>query len=266
LRVRQAIAGYQEREIVREFAERITLTVSIQDPLGEGWYESEPQHPYPEIEAASDHGLEPGATVFDIGAHQAVVALVLAHIVGPGGHVVAVEGDRHNVKVARRNVELNGVGNLSIVCAACTDHSGTVDFHEGLNGGISEGRLGNHLTRAVTIDELAQTHGAPDVVYLDIEGHELAALRGAARAISNGSTFVIEVHASGELQDAGGCVTEIVEILEAANYQFLFLPAEEWSSAGSMRRVDPLDLPHDERFFLLAYARDCHISCGEDVI
>jgi hypothetical protein len=117
----------------------------------------------------------------------------------------------------------------------------------------------------VTIDELARKHGAPDVVYLDIEGHELAALHGAGGAISNGSTFVIEVHASGELQDTGGTVAEIVEILQTENYRFLFLPGEDWSTGASMRPVESNELPRDERFFLLAYARnECQPCCLSD--
>jgi tRNA A58 N-methylase Trm61 len=38
-----------------------------------------------------EHGLRPGALVFDRGAHPAVVAMMLGRMVEPGGRVVAVE-------------------------------------------------------------------------------------------------------------------------------------------------------------------------------
>ena len=252
LRVKQAVRGYPESVITRSYGHGVQLRVSLQDPLAEGWYGPETQPPYPEMTAAREHGLSEGAVVFDIGAHQAVIALVLADIVGPQGRVVAVEGDRHNVKVARRNVELNGAQNLAVVEAACAAQTGSVTFHEGLNGRIDSGRLGNHRVRAVTVDELADEYGRPDVVYLDIEGYELAALSGAQRTLRQGATFVVEVHAGHELQEAGGSVAELVAVFRAHGYGFQSLRDVDWPHTP-MRAIEAGDLPDNERFFLLAF-------------
>jgi FkbM family methyltransferase len=189
-----------------------------------------------------------------MGAHQAVLALVFADIVGSTGRVIAVEGDGHNVKVAKRNVELNNAANVVIVEAACAAQPGRVSFHEGLNGHISQGRIGNRVIRAVTIDELADEYGKPDVVVLDIEGFELQALLGAQRTLGEGVTFVIEVHAGGELQAAGGTVKEIASMLQRHGYALEYLSSDGWSEADAeLVLMRPEELPDSERFFLLGY-------------
>ncbi len=57
------------------------MTVSLEDGLAQGWYDYDwPE--VPEITLLGKNSLKPGAKVFDIGAHQGVVALMLAKIVG----------------------------------------------------------------------------------------------------------------------------------------------------------------------------------------
>src|SRR5947209_4100963 len=76
--------------------------------------------------------------VFDLGAHQGVIARMIAAQVRPGGRVLAVEAEPHNAKVARRNAELNDAENLLVVHAAGAERSGTLSFGEGLNGSVDE--------------------------------------------------------------------------------------------------------------------------------
>lgn len=66
--------------------------------------------------------------MFDIGAHQSVVALMLEGEVQPRGRVIAVEANAHNVLVSRRNRELNEADGLEIVEAAAADEVGSLEF------------------------------------------------------------------------------------------------------------------------------------------
>jgi FkbM family methyltransferase len=108
------------------------LRVSLQDPLAQGWYDHD-WGDQAEIDALRRGRLRPGARVFDLGAHQGIVALVLARIVGEAGEVVAVEAERHNVRVAEENVRLNNATNMRIVHAAAADAPGRLLFSESLN-------------------------------------------------------------------------------------------------------------------------------------
>lgn len=200
-RVAGAVRRYPARDVVHTYGGH-RLTVHLGDPLAEGWYDRDWPRPT-EIELLARLGvLREGALVLDLGAHQGVVALMLAAEVGERGRVVAVEAEPHNAAVARRNAAANGAANLTVVHAAVADRPGTIPFAEGLNGSVDTStRRGNVEVPAVTIDQLAAEHGMPDLVFLDVEGYEGKALEGAAAALASPTTsFLVEVHA-GQLVD-----------------------------------------------------------------
>jgi FkbM family methyltransferase len=224
------------------------LTLELADGLAAAWYDHDWTMP-PELARLLEHGLRPGARVFDIGAHQAVVALMLAEVVGLEGSVVAVEAEPHNVRIAERNRVLNDARNLEIVHAAGAARPGTVLFAESLNGHVEQGgrSWGKVRVRALTVDELAASRGRPDVVLVDVEGFEGEVLEGSAATIAeHHATFLVEVHVG------HGLDRPVREILApfAAGYRLLVAPGE-----GDVDRFVPVDEGADvmaERFFLLA--------------
>jgi FkbM family methyltransferase len=193
-RFRQSIAAYAPR-VVEHTYDGTPLRVCLRDPLAEGWYDHD-WDTQPELDLLGERGrLTPGAVVFDLGAHQGVVALMCAARVGEGS-VIAVEAERHNVAVARENAQLNPRYWIHVEHAAVAAECGTVWFSEGLNGAVlpGGGRAGRTRVRAVTIDELATRHGHPDVV-LDVEGFEGRALEGASRVLEGRRTdLFVEIH------------------------------------------------------------------------
>ena len=92
------------------------LNISLQDELATGWYDHD-WPSMPEIGFLRGSWLKPRATIFDIWAHQEVVALALARAVGESGLVVAVEGTRHNAEVARENYRFNHIQNIQVLYA-----------------------------------------------------------------------------------------------------------------------------------------------------
>lgn len=188
-------ARYRTREVSHTYG-GTALRLLVADSLAESWYDHD-WPPLPELERLRDHGLVAGARVFDIGAHQGVVALMLADAVGPAGQVVAVEAEPHNVRVAVRNRALNAAANVEVLHAAGAAKTGSVRFSESLNGQVAMrgGRWGTVEVCAVTIDELATRYGPPDVAVVDVEGFEGEVLAGAARTIAERrTTFLVEVH------------------------------------------------------------------------
>jgi FkbM family methyltransferase len=194
-RVSNQIAGFTPRVVTRSYGGR-RLRVLLADPLAEGWYDHDWPRP-PEIDALTTVGaLTRGATVFDLGAHQGVVALMLAAEVGASGKIVAVEAEPHNAAVAVRNTTLNDASNVTIVHAAVAETPGSVYFAESLNGHVDPTTgFGNVEVPAITIDRLTEQHGHPDAVLVDVEGYEGKALDGARATLESGRTsFLVEVH------------------------------------------------------------------------
>src|SRR5262249_47043967 len=145
--------------------------IVISDPLAQGWYDCD-WPVQPEIALLSQHRLRPGARVFDLGAHQCVVALMLARTVGLQGSVIALEANSHNARVGQRNRDANEAPQLQVLHAAVAERSGSITFNEGLNGRVDDGtgEWGRVEVPAYSIDDLADKHGTPDLLFLDVEG------------------------------------------------------------------------------------------------
>jgi len=245
------IASYEPR-VVEHSYDGIPLKVSLQDGLAEGWYDRD----WPaqsEIRLLCEHGrLGPGATVFDLGAHQAVIALVLAARV-PGGKVVAVEAEPHNARVASKNVRLNSPLPVIVEHAAVAAESGHLWFSESLNGSVLPGgRAGKVRVPAVTIDDMATEHGHPDVVFIDVEGFEGRALEGASQVLAaKSSDFFIEIHDADTLGPNGWDSHQVAMLFDDAGAE-VWIAAAYDDAAGQFRRLTDAKVDWDRRLFCVA--------------
>jgi FkbM family methyltransferase len=251
-RVRAQIGRYRTRRVAHSYAGH-QLDIVLRDPLAEAWYDHDWGR-QPEIDALTEGRLRPGATVFDLGAHQGVVALVLARVVSPGGRVVAVEAERHNAEVAEENRLLNGDANLAVLHAAVAEQSGIVYFSEGLNGSVQPGgRTGKVAVPAVTVDELARQFGPPDVVIIDVEGSEGPALRGSPATLAAGRTeFLVELHDGAALSQAGTTAEEVVSLLVNAGLQLRVAAAPEGPMTTDFLGLDAGLHLRGDRCYILA--------------
>lgn len=202
------------------------LSVHVTDMMGRSWYDHDWATPAEIRELAERGRLRAGARVFDVGAHQGVVAMMLADLVGPSGQVVAVEATPHNADVARRNAELNALAQIRVVHAAGADSPGTLHFSPRMNGHVAADDEASVDVRAVTIDELTDEHGAPDVLFVDVEGYELHVLRGARRTLAAHSPdLFVEVH-MGEGLERFGDADDLLALIPPG-YELLVSRTEE---------------------------------------
>jgi FkbM family methyltransferase len=251
LRTRWQIATYRRRVVEHTYGAR-RLSVALTDPLAELWYDHDwPE--LPEIARLRDSRLRPGAVVFDAGAHQGVVAMMLAAEVGPTGLVVAVEPNPHNASTARTNRELNGLSRIEVVEAAVSRRQGRVTLSCELNGRMDDGSGidGRMFVTAVTLDDLADRFGQPDVVFIDVEGAEGAALSGASRVLRGPTDFFVEVHAGCGLERLGGSVAETLSFFPRERFLTLARADED----TTFRPLDGQGPRTHARFFLLALQR-----------
>lgn len=251
--VRSAAPTFPVRVVSHQYGD-FKLNVCIADELGRLWYDVD-WADFPEFEFLARHRLRPGATVFDLGAHQGVVALALERFVNPGGRVIAVEANPFNAGLIDINRRLNSADAISVVSAAVADKSGELPFGRGGNGQISESSGGGRtlVVPAYTVDALAERESPPDVVVLDVEGYEARVLAGAARNLQRPVDWYIEIHSGCGLEDFGGSVDEVISYFPAERF-------ERYLSNEDVHQPRPftdelLDEIRRDRLYLTAIAR-----------
>jgi FkbM family methyltransferase len=153
----------------------------------------------------------PGTVAVDVGANVGIFTIPLAHAVGADGAVWAFEPLPENIDRLRANVVENQLANVKLVAAAAADTDGALPFHIagdsafGSTGQVfSDWDTGRSLTvPAVRLDTEWRAHGTPSVsvVKIDVEGAELAVLRGSQDVIrSCRPILLVEVANSEELE------------------------------------------------------------------
>jgi FkbM family methyltransferase len=176
----------------------------------------------------ADEFAAPGAKVWDIGANLGCFGFSAA---GRGASVLMVEPDPYLVHLLMRSRGLNPGLEVDIVAAALSDARG-LSALEIASGGRAANRLaefggnravhGRTISRlwspVITLDELFDRFGRPDLIKIDVEGAEAAVLRGANRLLAAKPVLIIE---TGNETEA-----EIAAILSAAGYLMRDLEAD----------------------------------------
>jgi FkbM family methyltransferase len=146
-----------------------------------------------EFEAAESRWLSgrarAGTTAIDVGANVGLFTVPLARAVGSGGRVVAIEPDAENVARLEANLRLNRLTNVLVERVAAGDRDGEVELHMADDPAFHStvevhlGRGTGHASRvpAARLDAIWTHLGRPVVsaIKVDVEGAELAVLRGA---------------------------------------------------------------------------------------
>jgi FkbM family methyltransferase len=174
-----------------------------------------------------------GGVVWDIGANIGFFSLIASRLVGDG-EVVAFEPLPANLEAIARNLELNGATNVRTVAVALGEAPGEADLS--LHSESTWAKLdtsadtafqqelevtGRVRVEVSTIDRQMQTLAAPDLVKIDIEGAEVAALRGASTLLSEvRPTLICECHGTNEalsaLLESHGYSLQTIETPEVA--------------------------------------------------
>jgi FkbM family methyltransferase len=140
----------------------------------------------PHFELALDLA-PPDGVMLDLGAHLGTFTLAAA---ASGRRVISVEAAPRNVELLAESARVNGLDDaITIVPAAVSDHSGTVRFQqEGAWGQITDSGWAADIVEvpAHTVTEILAGLGVDrvDVVKIDVEGSEIAAIEGMTSLLS----------------------------------------------------------------------------------
>jgi FkbM family methyltransferase len=183
----------------------------------------------PAVHQAFTETITRGMIVLDIGAHVGLFSLAASCRTGASGRVYAFEPSPETSVLLERHIRMNGFDDrIEVVRKAVGDRVGETSFYvrgatmsaavfreniERLSPETTGSPVAEVRVPATTIDAFcAERNIEPDRIKIDIEGGELAALRGAAAALAGAAAIVCEVHEEA-LEYLGGTVDEVEQLL-----------------------------------------------------
>jgi len=186
-----------------------------------GWSE-------PDLAAFLTRTIRPGHVFVDVGAHAGEYTLLAAAL---GATVHAFEANPALAGLVRANAARNGLPGVTVHACAASDRDGEVRFlvrRDPALSSVGSGRQGDGAevaARAVRLDGL----GLPrvDVMKIDVEGAELAALRGAERLLERDAPVVVFEYAPGNYARFGVAPADVTGFLAERGYRVTTLAGGE---------------------------------------
>lgn len=187
-----------------------------------------------------EEGLSPGDVLYDIGANVGVYSLVAAAYWGEKIKIVAVEPSPVNFARLVRNLTLNRFeGKVFPLPVALAGRTGILPFHcENLTAGGSLHALGEAVNYrgekftpvssipmlSYTLDTLIEQFELPEPTHLklDVDGTEMAILRGAQKTLRSIKSVLVEVD---DHRADGSAIQAILEengLRVAGRYPYLY--------------------------------------------
>jgi FkbM family methyltransferase len=255
MKYRMDLATFSRRVVSHSYGGH-HLHMNINDRVAGEWYDKDWELP-PEIEFLS-HGQVPRTgRVFDLGAHQCLIAMLMARELVPEGAVVAVEANRHNAEIARSNLELNAVDSIDVVHGLVSSSIGKAHADLSFNSRAKRGvdALVSEAIDALSIDQLSQLKGWPDLVYMDIEGFEIEALKGATQTLTRWCHWFVELHGDDTLSRYGARNADVLKFFGVQDFARYICPLTD----NKFRLVTESEPLPTERCFLIFAPRSARL-------
>jgi len=169
--------------------------------------------------------IRPGQTVVDVGANFGYYTLLLSRWVGPAGHVIAFEPTREYGQRLQAHLHDNGLETVRFEPIALSDHDHTTEIQIGecsatMHWTASSQPRATETVRLVRFDDW-WTHAVAlgqadqlDFLKIDVDGHELQALRGARETLSRHRPVLLIEFSKPNLEQAGSTSAELADFLE----------------------------------------------------
>jgi FkbM family methyltransferase len=166
-----------------------------------------------------------GGTVLEGGAHLGVMTLFAARAAGASGRVFTFEPNAETLPILQQNIDANGfTDRVTVVPLGLSAEKATHTFYVSGGGETSSLHDPGTASHSITITTVPADEWFPadtqiDVVKLDIEGNEVAAVRGMQRLLTMaGPEITVFVECNPEmLRRAGQSPDSLIAALEACN-------------------------------------------------
>jgi len=156
----------------------------------------------------------------DIGANIGKYTIIMGKKLKDKGKVIAIEPEKKNFEILKKNVELNGLDNVILINAACFSKEKKLKFY-------LDKRAGSHSfyqekvksSKAITVqakrlDKILSELKIKkvDLIKMDVEGAEAEVLKGATRILKSHPKIIFEAWDENYLK-------KVKKVLKPFNYK-----------------------------------------------
>jgi FkbM family methyltransferase len=198
---------------------QIVIGTEADDPFSQAFVQGKyPSGPLTELMFQL---IRPGDAVLDLGAHVGTFSLAAAAL---GCRVVSVEASPRNTELLRASVQCNGFDNMRVVHGAVTDYQGVLKFMPNGPHGVVFNPivdLPSVTVPAITVDQILEEIGwqRVDFIKMDVEGSEIAAVRGMRHLLAGREAPPILYESNGHtLRFFGKTANELKRTLKQLGY------------------------------------------------
>ncbi len=171
--------------------------------------------------------LRPGMCVLDIGANIGYFTALAACLVGPSGHVYAVEPNAQNVRMIESTRRLNGFEHVTVLQTAAGRDLGLLMLNSSFTNGTTAPIVGDWqaivaltTTLVAPLGRLLPEYAKVDFIKIDTEGAEASALEGLQGLLARDLPVIVSEFCPPMLAGISGrTASQYLEFLFALGYE-----------------------------------------------
>jgi FkbM family methyltransferase len=183
----------------------------------------------PDATATMRQLIQPGMTVFDVGANVGYFTLLFARLVGETGTIVAFEPTTWAIRKLRRNMSLNDFRNIVAEQLALSDTAGEVETSSMQTAFRASWPLTDSRERApeavtlLPLDSYVRRANIErvDFIKVDVDGYEHRVVQGAAETLRAHQPHMMLEIGREAMSELGDRSEDLVELLSSLGYSFL---------------------------------------------
>lgn len=167
--------------------------------------------------------LKPGDICVDIGSNIGYYALLESQLIGENGKIFAIEPSRQNIKLLKKNIEINNYNNIVFFKKAVgsKNHSGFLGLSESANQhSFVNKNLGPSIpveeVQIVSLDAFLADKPYPQFIRMDVEGYEGEIIKGMKSILKEKKPLKIFIEFHCPLLDDKG--KELLSVLNDAGF------------------------------------------------
>ncbi len=157
-----------------------------------------------------------------MGSHHGYSTIILSKTVGKDGKVYAFEPFPENIKILKRNMEINNLRNVVIIEKAVGRSNEKIIIY-GSDGVNIQNREKAYKSEVVPLDEYKDIK--IDAIKIDVEGYECEVLEGAKEILKKNPNIILEIHARNLYKCT---VTKLLSHLRNLKNKEFYIQWEEW--------------------------------------